>query len=389
MRLYRTDRNGQTDITFLILTKLHRFVCTTIFISVMLKLHYQKRTLIFRFQAGTSRGVMTEKDTYFLKMSQKNSPQTALGEASPLKGLSVDDLPNFEDLVANFCQDFNTENFDHIHPEIFEWIRQKTQGLPSIRFAAETVCLDWLHGGKRLIFENDFAKSQQAISINGLIWMGSHEFMRTQIEKKIKGGFTCLKMKIGAIDFEQELSLLKAIRKRFSAKQITLRVDANGAFLPEEALDKLNALAVYDIHSIEQPIKKGQIEVVRQLCEKSPIPIALDEELIGIADKEARKNLLKTIQPHFIILKPTLVGGIADSLEWIEIAEKQGIAWWFTSALESNIGLNAISQLTACFQNPLPQGLGTGQLYENNIDSPLEIKDGKIWYNSALSWASI
>ncbi|WP_317170122.1 o-succinylbenzoate synthase [Rhodocytophaga rosea] len=259
--------------------------------------------------------------------------------------------------------------------------------LPAIQFGVETALLDLRNGGKRIIFKNDFSAGKTGIPINGLIWMGKPEFMRQQIDEKLMQGYTCLKLKIGALDFDKECELLGYIRKQYPAEQITLRVDANGAFSTGDALEKLKILAQYDLHSIEQPIRQGQWSEMASLCRHTPLLIALDEELIGVIDK--KQELLQTIHPQFIILKPSLLGGFHHSLEWIKLAEKMNIGWWITSALESNIGLNAISQFTASLNNPLPQGLGTGQLYSNNITSPLEISKGYLHYNLARSWSDI
>ena len=258
--------------------------------------------------------------------------------------------------------------------------------LPSIRFGLETALLDFQRGGRRVLFENGFALGKKAIPINGLVWMGDKHFMLEQINKKLEAGYDCIKLKIGAIDLDTEISLLKYIRQKFSKEAITLRVDANGAFSPGSALDILDKLSAFDIHSIEQPIKPGQFEQMRELCLHSPIPIALDEELIGVATTDDREKLLQEIQPQFIILKPTLVGGLHSAREWIGLAEKHGVGWWITSALESNIGLNAIAQFTAEWPTQMPQGLGTGQLYHNNIPSPLYIDNASLGYDLDGSW---
>ena len=236
------------------------------------------------------------------------------------------------------------------------------------------------------LFPSGFSSGLNTIPINGLIWMGNEAFMKKQIQEKIEAGFRCIKMKIGAIDFEAELNLLKSIRKEFSEVDIELRVDANGAFNPSEALEKLKRLSDFKLHSIEQPIKQGQIEEMAVLCKKTPLPIALDEELIGVFSMTDKQNLLETIKPQFIILKPTLVGGFKGSEEWIEQANSLNIGWWITSALESNIGLNAIAQWTYTLNSKLPQGLGTGSLYTNNFDSPLTIQNGALQYDVAKSW---
>jgi o-succinylbenzoate synthase len=353
----------------------------------MLKLDYQKYILKFKFEAGTSRGVLTERSTYFISVFDEDKQQiVGVGEASPLKGLSIDDTPDFEKEVQHFCQKFISKNFENVQSVRDFWLKENTVRLPSLRFAVEVALKDLENGGKFKIEDNEFYNLGNPLPINGLVWMGTIDFMRKQIEEKIAKGFTCLKLKIGAIDFDKELALLQSIRKRFAADKITLRVDANGAFAPSEALEKLKLLAKYELHSIEQPIRQGQVEMMRVLCEASPVPIALDEELIGIESFNSKKMLLESIKPQYIILKPTLLGGLAESKEWIQLAENLHIGWWITSALESNIGLNAICQFTAQYQPTLPQGLGTGQLYHNNIDSPLEVKCGHIFYNRENQW---
>lgn len=347
-----------------------------------------KHTLHFRFEAGTSRGIFTEKDSYFIKVFDTENPHLfGIGECAPLKGLSIDDLPDFEDVIQRYCGAFN-----RLDVEVFAWnlniiVDQLVSNkLPSIRFGFEMALLDFLNGGSREIFSNAFSRGEKSLTINGLVWMGNPDFMLHQIEEKLSSGFRCLKLKIGAIDFEQELSLLRHIRQHFPANQITLRVDANGAFAPEHALEKLNRLAEFDLHSIEQPIKPRQWEAMARLCQDSPVPIALDEELIGVMEYMEKLKLLKTLRPPYLILKPTLLGGFQHCREWIEIANRLKINWWITSALESNVGLSAISQFTATFNNPLPQGLGTGQLYANNIPSPLYIEGENLHYQSNRKW---
>ena len=257
---------------------------------------------------------------------------------------------------------------------------------PSIRFALETALFDLQSGGKQDLFETEFAKGKKSIPINGLVWMGDKQFMQDQLIQKIEEGYNCIKIKVGAIDFKLECELLNSIRENFSSSEMIIRVDANGAFSFKEAQKKLNELSRFDLHSIEQPIKQGQIEFMKVLCAESPIPIALDEELIGVFTEQQKKALLETILPQYIILKPALLGGMMISHDWINIAENLGIAWWITSALESNIGLNAIAQFTSFLDPNLHQGLGTGQLYHNNIESPLEIKNGHLFYNTTKNW---
>ena len=353
-----------------------------------LKADFIPYTLHFRFEAGTSRGTLTEKTAYFVRLYDSNYPTViGYGECAPLKGLSYDDRPDFEACLAACCAEFTALDL-----QLFRWnlpivlSQIISSQFPSILFGFETAMLDFLSGGCRIIHTSDFTAGQRSLPINGLIWMGKPDAMRAQIEEKIRMGYTTLKLKIGAIDFEQECNLLAQIREQYSADQITLRVDANGAFKPDEAMDKLERLATYDLHSIEQPIRAGQPDRMADLCRHSPLPIALDEELIGHMEYVDKFRLLKKIQPPFIILKPTLLGGLRHCDEWIELAGRLNIGWWITSALESNIGLNAIAQYTAQFKHLLPQGLGTGQLFTNNLDSPLSIEAGQLQYNLALPW---
>ncbi len=342
-----------------------------------LKAHFYKHTLNFSFEAGTSRGVLTNKESFFIKVFDESNPEVfGLGEASTLKGLSIDFALKAEEKLQHVCNQINNGEF------FFN--KNDYQEFPSVLFALEMALRDFENNGRREIFANPFYRSNQEISINGLVWMGSHSFMKEQIIDKIKAGFSTIKLKIGAINFEEELDLLQFIRKEFKSEKLTLRVDANGAFAVSESLEKLNRLSEFDIHSIEQPIKQGQEEEMAVLCLKTPIPIALDEELIS--NHSRRNELLDIIRPQYIILKPSLMGGFSGSDEWILAAENRGINWWITSALESNIGLNAICQFTAKYDNALPQGLGTGKLYTNNFDSPLEIHKGNIVYNHALDW---
>lgn len=328
--------------------------------------------LHFKVPSGTSRGVLTEKDSWFIKIWELDNPSVVgIGEASIIKTLSPEWTSDYPDFIRNVVANIN----DYIGSKKYDLL-----SYPSIHFAIETALLDLRNGGKGLLFQSEFTDKNTPIPINGLIWMGNPTYMLEQIKAKIEAGFDCIKLKIGAIDFEEELRLLAFIRSNYSADQIELRVDANGAFQPEEALTKLEALSKYDLHSIEQPIKQGQIAQMKTLCEKTPLPIALDEELIGIKDLTEKRALLATIQPQYIILKPSLVGGFSGTDEWINAAEENGIQWWITSALESNVGLNAIAQYTFTKNNPLPQGLGTGQLFTNNTESTLRIWDGGLYF---------
>lgn len=337
----------------------------------MLRATFQKQTFQFKRPSGTSRGVLTEKHAWFLEIYNDSQPEIkGIGECSIIPGLSPDfeSFEAYERQLEIVCNDLNTD--------LTDW--------PSIKFGLETALLDLKTGGKQQFFENSFSRGEQQIPINGLIWMGDEGFMREQIEEKLASGFTTIKMKIGAIDFATEISLLASIRKHYDAQQITLRVDANGAFTPEKALNYLQQLSEFDLHSIEQPIHQKQWSEMKQLCLETPVPIALDEELIGVNQTNEKIELLETIAPQFIILKPSLHGGISGTKEWISLAEERNIPWWMTSALESNIGLNAICQLTGEYNNPLPQGLGTGSLYVNNVPTNLVVEKGKIYLSYEL-----
>ncbi|MGY6520539.1 MAG: o-succinylbenzoate synthase [Mongoliitalea sp.] len=358
-----------------------------------IRFSYVPHQLKFNFDAGTSRGVLREKTTYFIQACTSENSTVGWGEAAPLVKLSIDDRPDFEQYLQSYCEElvFEYDSKEKLDSnEIFQWCADViSNDFPSIRFAFESAILDFFNGGQRMIFDTDFFHKEQAIPINGLIWMGDKEFMLDQINEKLAKGFSCIKMKIGAIDFDQECRLLEYIRSKFSAATITLRVDANGAFHPSEALEKLKRLAAFDLHSIEQPIAVKQWKEMAELCQVTPLPIALDEELIGVYGFENRKQLLKRIQPQYIILKPTLLGGLRDTQEWIQVAEAQNIAWWMTSALESNVGLNAIAQFTSTYKDLSHQGLGTGQLFINNIDSPLLVENGLIAYKKDKKWGKM
>lgn len=340
-----------------------------------MKAFYQKYILNFKQASGTSRGVLRTKETYFLKLVDKD--KTGIGECAVFRGLSIDDRTDYEEKLQWLCENINRE-LDELSLELIEF--------PSIQFGLEQAILSLKSKNSFELFPSKFTQSKDTIAINGLIWMGDEAFMKQQISAKINAGFSVIKMKIGAIDFETEIALLKSIRKDFSSKEIELRVDANGGFLSSAALEKLKQLSELEIHSIEQPIKQGQLNEMAELCLKTPIPIALDEELIGVFNVTNKQELLQTINPQYIILKPSLVGGFKGSKEWINLAEKQDIGWWITSALESNIGLNAIAQWTYILNSKMPQGLGTGSLFTNNIESPLEVKNGDLHYNNTKKW---
>lgn len=343
----------------------------------MYKAKYKKYKLIFKQPSGTSRGILTKRDTHFISIWNDVNPLViGIGECSVLTGLSIDDKENYEDILKDVCQNISdyTQNY-----------RTKLALFPSICFGVETALQDLKNGGKRVLFPSAFIEGNCGIPINGLIWMGNIEFMRQQLKAKIEGGFRCIKIKIGAAGFEEELKLLSDLRTQYSENDLEMRLDANGAFKNTEALKKLEKLSKFKIHSIEQPIKQGNWEAMAELCKKSPIPVALDEELIRVQTYEAKEKLVSQILPQYLIFKPSLLGGFAYTEEWIEIANKYNVKWWITSALESNVGLNAIAQWTFTFHNKLPQGLGTGQLYTNNIPSPLIIENAKLWYKNG-SW---
>ena len=340
-----------------------------------MKATYHKYILNFKQPSGTSRGVMTTKETWFIILENQN--KKGVGECGILRGLSIDDRPDYEEKLKWTCNNINL-GLDVLLAELVEF--------PSIQFGLETAFKSLNSVDQFQLFPSDFTNGKDAIPINGLVWMGDEDFMRTQIKEKINGGFDCIKLKIGAIDFQTELDILKSIRKEFSVSDIELRVDANGAFSPEDALEKLKRLSEYQLHSIEQPIKPNQFDVMAKLCEITPLPIALDEELIGVFSKEKKQKLLQTLKPQYIILKPSLVGGFSGSTEWINFAENLNIKWWITSALESNIGLNAIAQWTYTLENKMPQGLGTGSLFTNNFLSPLKVKNGTLHYDLLENW---
>jgi o-succinylbenzoate synthase len=346
-----------------------------------LKAEYCKHTLNFRFDAGTSRGILKNKDSFFIKLFYQENPDVfGIGEAAPLFGLSID-FETAEGKLKEIAEDINSEKLKAV--DVFNFVFFDLD-YPSVKFALETAMLDLQNGGTRIIYENDFSLKKAPIAINGLVWMGNKEFMLSQLKEKIEEGFSTIKIKIGALDLEEELSLLKYIRTEYIYEDLELRLDANGAFEPSKALETIKKLSEYNIHSIEQPIKAGQWNKMANLCLKTPIPIALDEDLIGQSPEYT--EVIEEIFPQFIIIKPTLLGGLANAKEWIEAAEFHDVGWWLTSALESNIGLNAISQF--CFENDttLPQGLGTGKLYENNVESPLSIKEGTIFNNVFQKW---
>ncbi|WKS94771.1 o-succinylbenzoate synthase [Riemerella columbina] len=326
---------------------------------------YRKYTLHFKVPSGTSRGVLTTKETYFLEV--KNGEKTGLGECGLFRGLSCDDVPNYEETLAWLCENINKDT---------DFLKEKLRRYPSIWIGYEQALRNLDYGGA-LYFPSELTQGLGQIAINGLIWMGSQESMQQQIEAKLAQGFDCIKLKIG-VDWKVERNILAQLRRLFPKEQLELRVDANGAFDFDEAQKVLEDLYQLDIHSIEQPIKAGNKAQMQQLCASTPTPIALDEELIGVVNLDEKRELLEFIQPQYIILKPSLVGGFSGSDEWIMLAESLGIGWWITSALESNIGLNAIAQYTYTKNNPMPQGLGTGELFTNNLETPLFLEKNQL-----------
>lgn len=337
-------------------------------------LRWKKYTLEFKQPSGTSRGILKVKDSYFLELS--DGDHIGIGECGLLRGLSYDDKPDYEDKLNWLAENINSDAMA---------LESALVKYPSIKAGLEMAKLD-LKATNHELFPSEFTDGYERQPINGLIWMGQPDFMISQVHEKIKQGFLVIKMKIGAINFEDELEIIRSIRKDFGPHEIQIRVDANGAFEPHEALEKLRALDELRVHSIEQPIKAGQHDAMAQLCEISPLPIALDEELIGIFSKEEKANLLDKIKPQFIILKPSLLGGFASSEEWIDLAESRGCGWWVTSALESNLGLNAIAQWNYNLYGLMASGLGTGSLYTNNFESPLKIVRGTLAYDPEKKW---
>ena len=371
----------------------------------MYKIDISERTLHFKQPAGTSRGVYTTRHSYYLTLTSDELPGVeGVGECATLPDLSCDAKPEYEMTLRQVCQ--MVEQMGRIP---YDMIR----AYPSITFGLETAFASFFDAAKNFLevvpaegassseiltqkgvsvpagmenlvdlFDSPFGRGEEGITINGLVWMGTYEEMLARLEEKLQAGFHCVKLKIGAIDFFKELDLIKRIRDVYTQEQVELRVDANGGFLPENAMSQLEALAKYDIHSIEQPIKQHQWPKMAQLCRETPLPIALDEELIGVNVRSMKEALLDTIRPQYIILKPSLHGGIYGCNEWIQLASQRGIGSWITSALESNIGLNAIAHYAAKVYGPnveMPQGLGTGQLFTDNIPMPLEIRGDKLF----------
>ncbi|MEJ7646678.1 MAG: o-succinylbenzoate synthase [Chryseolinea sp.] len=351
-----------------------------------LKLSYTKQDFHFAFEARTSRGDMHQKTSWFISVSDTEQPgHIGIGECGPLPGLSIDDRPDFETQLHLCIESINKTgiSLDNLAAKIHVLVPPI---FPAIRFGLETALMDFQHGGRRVIYHNDFTRGAP-IPINGLIWMGDAASMLQQVKEKLSQGFTCLKLKVGGLDFDTELSLIADVRK-LAGLGITIRLDANGSFPTSEAMTRLEALKKFNIHSIEQPLAPSN-EAMRRLCSTSPIPIALDEELITHTTYENKKQLLLRLKPQFIVLKPMLLGGLQGCKEWIDIADKLEIGWWVTSALESNIGLNAICQFVANYRLTMPQGLGTGAIYKDNFPSPLRVHDGAIFYDNDKTWSPV
>ena len=337
----------------------------------MLTARFYPYLLIFNEPGGTSRGVMTERKVWYITLYDKETTVCGIGECAPLPGLSCDDMSSYEKVLTEVCANIEYYINDLTHLDKY----------PSIKFGVEMAWLDFRHNGKQRWFPSEFTDRKAYLRINGLIWMGTEKEMIRRVDQKLDEGFKTLKFKIGALDFETEYSLIKSLRNNFSENELEIRVDANGAFTEKQALDVMRRLAKLKIHSIEQPVKAGNYDSMARICRNGDIPVVLDEELIGVHGKKERNELLYIISPKYIILKPSLTGGFASCDEWIDLAESKNIGWWITSALESNIGLNAIAQWTFTKSPDIPQGLGTGKVFVNNTPSPIELKGENLFLN--------
>lgn len=339
-----------------------------------MRLAYAPYILNFKFPAGTSRGVLTEKPTFLLKVWDEANPTVyGIGEASVFPGLSPEADGNYGykliELLANVALGRDTD----------------LSRYSSIKLGLEEALRDFASGGRGLYYPSAFTEGRKEIVINGLVWMGTVAEMAERAAKKVDEGFKCLKFKIGARDWHEELEMIRAVRSMFGPSELEIRVDANGAFEPDEALRKLHDLSKLYIHSIEQPIAPGDPASMAEICALSPIPVALDETLIGIHSEAGREMVLDMIQPAYIILKPSLCGGFDGAEQWISKAEERNIGWWVTSALESNVGLNAIAQWVASLKISMPQGLGTGGLFTNNFTTPLHLDGERLGYTPGVS----
>ena len=354
-----------------------------------LNLSYKEYLLTFKFDAKTSRGVLREKKIWLLFLRDSESPDVCgIGEVSPLVFLSDDDVDSYPSLFRSLA-----EKIQHISSfansrDAFDWVKNNVhERFPAVKFGMEMAILDHIRGGKGILFSNLFSAGKESIPINGLVWMGDKDFMVAQIDSKLQENYSCIKLKIGALDFETECSLLHYIRNRYSSRSLTIRLDANGAFIPNEAIKKLDILSRYAIHSVEQPLGASLLEELRVLVSQSPIPIALDETLLKKHTFAAKEEVVSFVKPDYIVLKPTLLGGFSSCEEWIRIAEKYQRGWWVTSSLESNIGLNAIAQFVASYPIDKTQGLGTGKLFVNNFEAQLLVENGFIRKDFSKQWA--
>ena len=342
----------------------------------MLQAQYISRPLHFIRPAGTSRGVLLHKPCWYIILSSEEG-LSGVGEVSFIPGLSIEDPGEMEIKLDHICKLISREE---MNPAQF------LPSLPGVQFALETALKDLESGGQRILFPTAFTEGRSGIPTNGLIWMGDRDFLMEQIASKVQSGFRVLKMKVGALDFNEEREVLEKIRSDYGRGELEIRLDANGAWSPRDASGFMEILSQYGIHSIEQPIAAGQIEAMAGLCRSAAIPVALDEELIGLSGLKAKGDLLREINPRYIILKPGLLGGFSATETWIKLADDLSMGWWVTSALESNIGLSAIAQWTASLEVSMPQGLGTGSLYKNNIPSPLEMDGDSLWYKPDHPW---
>ncbi len=344
----------------------------------MIRAEYCRYDLLFKEPATTSRETMNSKCTYYIKVYDDCNPgRFGIGECALFRGLSCDDRSDYEARLRKACRDIG-KYADGDTADLADF--------PSVRFGVETAVKDYLNGGERAVFPGAWRSGEKALTINGLVWMGNREEMFKRLQLKLEDGYRCVKFKIGGIDFDDELSLIAGVRERFAPNMLEIRLDANGAFSPADAMNRLERLAAFDIHSIEQPIRAGQWAEMARLCRESPVDIALDEELIGINTLPDKELMLSTITPQYIIFKPALCGGFSGGQEWIDVADRLGIGWWITSALESNIGLNAIAQWADSLNVVMPQGLGTGELYTNNIKSPVVRRGQKLSYDPSFNW---
>jgi o-succinylbenzoate synthase len=342
------------------------------------KATYQQHTLVFKKAAGTSRGVLQRKETFFIWLAGRDDPsRVGIGECSPLPGLSLDGGPDFAARLAEVCERINQGD------PVAELALAES---PALAFGLECALLDWQGGGRRRLFDTDFSAGRAGLPTHGLIWPDDRAGLLRQVRAKVEQGFSCIKLKVGGLDFAEECRLLTDIRRLYPAEQVELRLDANGAFRPDNVLERLQSLAQFQIFALEQPLPPNQVAALAALSLASPIPIALDESLIGVHSAAAKRSLLKTIRPHYLVLKPSLIGGFAAAEEWINLARPLGIGWWVNSMLESNIGLNAICQWTSTFKPGLIHGLGSGRLFTNNIPGPLQLVGAELKYDPGRAW---